>query len=101
MTIEEFKDLNSMGRLDEIQIKDHAISSVKRILKPMKNESRKRNAYNFQYWVKFIFNGKEYVTTSREYLSFKELKDSFIPYFEQRNRQTKKQHEKGCNECLQ
>ena len=91
MTIEEFKDLNSMGRLDEIQIKDHAISSVKRIPFVVMPIS----------FTPSSFDGKEYVTTSREYLSFKELKDSFIPYFEQRNRQTKKQHEKGCNECLQ
>lgn len=95
MTIEEFKNLTSMGKLDEIQVIDHAVSSIKRILKPLQNETRKRNAYNFQYWIKFVYNGQERVVTSKEYISFKELKESFIPYFEQRNRQTKKELEMG------
>lgn len=94
MTIKEFEDLKSFGKNDKVEIKDYAQAVITRTLKPLKNETRKENAYDFQYWIVFMYNGKEYSTRSKLYPTLKDLKASFISYFNSRNEQTRKEKEK-------
>lgn len=94
MNIQDFENLKSFGRKDKIEINDHAQAVITRTLKPISGESRKANTYDFRFWILFMYNGKEYSTRSRLFPSLSKLKKEFVPYFNQRNRQTEKEKEK-------
>jgi hypothetical protein len=91
MTIKEFESIQSFGQSSRIEVQDYAKATIHRYLKPLKNETRKHNAYNFKYSILFMYNGKEYIDQSVEYASLTDLKSSFISLFNIRNKQTKEQ----------
>jgi hypothetical protein len=91
MTIKEFEELKTFSNSSRIEVEEYAKATIHRYLKPLKNETRKHNAYNFKYTILFKYNGKDYIDQSVEYTSLSDLKSSFISLFNARNRQTKAQ----------